>query len=113
MLWSRAVCADLSDFFCGPGNVAHNQPIFFVTLVHINRARPLTDSNLDIKAIKQRLRYGLRGQPYYGIIEPAYYTNLQAGVRFAEKRCVFWHLHALVWNVSARKLKKHLRLLQQ
>ncbi|MFL6464637.1 MAG: hypothetical protein ACJ73N_09550 [Bryobacteraceae bacterium] len=73
----------------------------------------MTEPDLDLESIKQRLRYGLRGQSYFGIVEPAYYTNLQVGVRFTEKQCVFWHVHALVWNVNERKLKARLRLLEK
>jgi hypothetical protein len=45
------------------------------------------------------------------MIEPAYYVNLQRGVRYDGKRCMFWHLHALVWGVSRKELKKRLRKL--
>ena len=113
MLWGRAVSTEISRFFCAPGSVEHNQPVFFVTLADVTCARSITAPDQDMEAIKRRLRYGLRGQSYFGVIEPAFYTNLQAGVRFTEKRCVFWHLHALVWNISERKLKAILRRLEE
>jgi hypothetical protein len=65
----------------------------------------------DLEFIKNRLRYGLREFSYFGMVEPAYYVNLQNGVRYAGKRCLFWHLHALVWGVARKELKKHLRKL--
>jgi hypothetical protein len=66
----------------------------------------LTDADLEL--IKNRLRYGLRKLSFFGMVEPAYYVNLQAGVRYDGKRCLFWHLHALVWGVSHKALKKRL-----
>jgi hypothetical protein len=75
--------------FCdGPENASHNQPIFFVTLVDMCCATALS-ADIDLEDIKRRLRVGLRGLSYIGVVEPAFYTNLQVGVRFAGKRCLF------------------------
>ena len=68
-------------------------------------------TNVDIESIKQRLRSGLSGRHYLGVVEPAYYVNLQHG-RFAEPRCMFWHLHALVWGISRKNLSALLRELE-
>jgi hypothetical protein len=45
------------------------------------------------------------------MIEPAYYVNLQQGI-YPQRRCISWHLHALVWGISQRKLRALLRALQ-
>jgi hypothetical protein len=37
-LWGRAVCDQLSAFFCSPGSVEHNRDIYFVTLLDISCA---------------------------------------------------------------------------
>ena len=66
---------------------------------------------VDIEAIKIRLRYGLRGLSFFGLIEPAYYANLEQGI-YPQRRCISWHLHALVWGISQRKLRALLRALQ-
>ena len=66
---------------------------------------------VDIAAIKIRLRYGLRGLSFFGLIEPAYYANLEEGI-YPQRRCISWHLHALVWGISQRKLRALLRALQ-
>jgi hypothetical protein len=115
LIWGSAVCAELSAFFCSPGGIGHNQNLLFVTLLDTKCARSLSEaaSHEDLELIKKRLRYGLRGLSYFAVIEPAYFTNLQAGVRFSGKKCVFWHAHALVWGIEQRKLRKHLRSLEQ
>ena len=46
----------------------------------------------------QRLRRGLRGLSYLGMIEPAYYVNVCQGTHVHGKRTVSWHLHLLAWG---------------
>jgi hypothetical protein len=111
VIWGKAVCEQLEDFFCSPGTTDHNQTIYWVTLVDINCATSVGATNVDIESIKQRLRSGLSGRHYLGVVEPAYYVNLQHG-RFAEPRCMFWHLHALVWGISRKNLSALLRDLE-
>lgn len=65
----------------------------------------------DLERTKNRLRHGLRKFSYIGMIEPAYYVNLQQGVRYNGRRCMFWHLHALVWGIPRKELKRRLRKL--
>jgi hypothetical protein len=113
-IWGQAVSNELSRFFCDGGDgTTHNRDVYFVSLMDITCARSPEDrlTEADLELIKNRLRYGLRKFSYFGMIEPAYYVNLQQGVRYDGKRCLFWHLHALVWGVSQKKLKKHLRRL--
>jgi hypothetical protein len=114
VLWGEVISSEISKFFCEGGDgTEHNQEIYFVTLTDVSCARSPTDE-LDtaaLTAIKNRLRYGLRNFSYLGMIEPAYYVNLQSGTRFAGKRCMYWHLHALVWGVSRKQLRAHLRKL--
>jgi len=111
-IWGRAVSNELSGFFCdGEDGTTHNGDVYFVSLMDITCARSPKDrlSEADLELMKNRLRYGLRDFSYFGMIEPAYYVNLQAGVRYAGKRCMFWHLHALVWGIARKELKKRLR----
>jgi hypothetical protein len=113
-IWGAAVSNQISRVFSESGDgTTHNKAIYFVSLMDITCARAPEDrlKEDDLESIKDRLRYGLRRFSYFGMVEPAYYVNLQHGVRFGGKRCMFWHLHALVWGVSRKKLKKHLRKL--
>ncbi|MCK1364070.1 hypothetical protein [Bradyrhizobium sp. 62] len=114
MFWGQVLCDTISEFFCdGEEGSWHDREIFFVTLVHVGGARSRGHklSEVELRKIKNHLRIGLRGCSYFGMIEPAYYLNLQSGVNFREKRCVFWHLHALVWGVEGKKLRARLKLL--
>lgn len=113
-IWGKALSDQISNFFCDSGHGGkHNQDIYFVSLMDVACARSPEDrlTEADLEFIKNRLRYGLRGYSFLGMVEPAYYVNLQHGVRYDRKRCMFWHLHALVWGVSRRELKKRLRKL--
>jgi hypothetical protein len=113
-IWGQAVSNELSHFFCDGGEgTAHNRNVYFVSLMDVTCARSPEDrlTEADLELIKNRLRYGLREFSYFGMVEPAYYVNLQRGPRFNGKRCMFWHLHALVWGVSRKELKKRLRKL--
>jgi hypothetical protein len=107
--WGRAVCDELSGFFCDPDGVEHNQPIFLVTLVNKSCTTSVSAADVDVDAIKTRLRSGLRGLSHVGMIEPAYYVNLQKGI-YLERRCMSWHLHALVWGISKRELLRALEV---
>ena len=109
--FGRAVSDQLSRFFCFPDRVEHNQPIFLVTLVDRSCVTSVSAAAVDLEAIKIRLRYGLRGLSFFGMIEPAYYANLEQGI-YPQRRCISWHLHALVWGISQRKLRALLRALQ-
>jgi len=115
-IWGRAISNELSLFFYDGGDgTTHNRDVYFVSLMDVTCARSPEDrlTEADLGLIKNRLRYGLREFSYFGMVEPAYYVNLQHGVRYDGKRCLFWHLHALVWGVSHKELKKRLRKLVQ
>jgi len=112
--WGEVLSGQFSEYFCDGGDGStHNRDVYFVSLMDNTCARSPEDrlTEADVEFIKNRLRYGLRGYSFVGMIEPAYYVNLQHGVRFQGKRCMFWHLHALVWGVSRKSLKRCLRKL--
>lgn len=113
-IWGEATSREVSRAFCDGGDgTTHNQDVYFVSLMDVRCARSPEDrlTEADLEVIKNRLRYGLREFSYFGMVEPAYYVNLQQGVRYVGRRCMFWHLHALVWGVSHKELKKRLRKL--
>ncbi|MBR0731568.1 hypothetical protein JQ595_22735 [Bradyrhizobium japonicum] len=110
-IWGRTVSNEMSRFFCDGGDgTTHDRNVYFVSLMDVTCGRSpeerLTEE--DLEGIKNRLRYGLRQYSYFGMVEPAYYVDLPHGVRYDGKRCLFWHLHALVWGVSRKELKKRL-----
>jgi hypothetical protein len=86
-IWGEAVSGAISGFFCDGGDgTAHNQDVYFVSLMDLGCARSPKDrlTEGDLAVIKQRLRYGLGGLFYIGMVEPAYYVNLQAGTRYTD-----------------------------
>ena len=116
VVWGQLLCDQFSKVFCDGGNgKKHNRKILFVTLCDEDCVRaPQKLSDDDFRRIKNRLRRGLCGLSYYAVIEPAYYTNFQAGIRYGErKRCVSWHLHALVWGISKLELNQRIKKLRK
>jgi hypothetical protein len=105
LIWGEAISEQLAAHFCLPGSVDHQQPVFFITLCDVGCATSVDDTDPDIARFKSHLRAGLRGLSYFGAIEPAYYTNVQKGARVKGRRCVFWHLHALVWGITAQEFR--------
>lgn len=111
--WNEAVCTQIANFFCDGGDgIRHRREIMFVTLCDERCMRSPHDklSHENLGWIKSRLRYGLRGLSYLAVIEPAFYVNFQAGIHYGKgKRCISWHLHALVWAISEKEMRKRLR----
>src|SRR4051812_13030720 len=97
VLWGRAVCDQLSASLCCGDGVNHTEPIFLVTLVDRSCMTSVSAAGVDMDAIKVRLRNGLRGLSHLGMVEVAFYVNLEEGI-YPERRCMCWHLHALVWG---------------
>lgn len=110
VLWGKALCQMLSEKFryCEKDET-HVGSVYFVTLADIRCATQVSSSDVSMAFIKRRLRLGLRGTSYIGMIEPAFYVNLQAGVRFNGKRCLYWHTHALVWGIKPREIKERVQ----
>src|SRR4051794_12199353 len=70
-LWGEAVSKQLSGFFCDDGNgTTHNQDVLFVSLMDITCARSPDDrlTEADMEILRNRLRYGLRGLSFFGMI---------------------------------------------
>jgi hypothetical protein len=108
MIWGRRLSHYLSEKFCVAPGVTHENSMFLVTLCDISCVTSVSDRKPAIASFKARLSRGLRGLSYLGNLEPAYYTNVQAGSRIDGKKCIFWHLHLIVWDVSKRDLRGHL-----
>ena len=103
--WGKIVCEQISRHLCPENGIDHLQTVHFVTLLDVRCATPVSETP-NLALIRKSLRRGLRGVSHWGVIEPAYYTNLQVGTRIQGKRCMFWHLHAIVWGISVKKMRK-------
>ena len=99
--WAEILCSELSDRFSFNVRGFHGKRLFFCTLVDVSCIRDVDTSldPLDLFEMKRYLRQALNGHDYIGVIEPAFYANLQEGC-YTNMRCVSWHLHVLVWGIS-------------
>jgi hypothetical protein len=114
LLWSKAVCGEFQDFFgLDHGNHFPRQQVFFVTLTHDACCTPHDEIFVDIETFKRRLRPGLAGLSYIGMVEPALYVNVAPGTRWTSKKAVSWHLHAISWGENRQQMKDRFRRLNE
>ena len=108
------VCEEFSDHFhLGPDNPEPDQRVFLVTLCDRRCCTSHEAKEIAIRGFMQRLRRGLRGLSYLGMIEPAYYVNVCQGTHVHGKRMVSWHLHLLAWGETRRKMKTRIERLNK
>jgi hypothetical protein len=63
--------------------------------------------------VRCKLRKGLRGLSYIGMIEPALYVNIAPGTRRSGKRAVSWHVHAICWGEDRKQMRNRFARLNQ
>ena len=108
--WGELLCDEFSNHFhLGPNKPEPDQRIFLLTLCDRRCCTSHQEKNIDIPAFIRILRRGLRGQSYFGMIEPAYYVNVCEGTHVHGKRLVSWHLHMIAWGICPREMKKRIR----
>jgi hypothetical protein len=104
--WGQAVCQEFQDFF---GLDDHHpfpkRQLFFVTLTQVSCCTPPDKNFVEIPRFNNLLRKGLVGLSYIGMVEPALYVNVAPGTRLRWKRAVSWHLHAICWGESRKKMQ--------
>lgn len=107
--WGRIFIKGLYDHFQIP-ETQHgpNEPVFLVTIA--DRAHLTTDQpqKINLAGIKRKLRSGLKGLSYVGMIEPGYYTNIYES-KDKVNNIVSWHGHFIVWGISDSDLARHLK----
>ena len=103
IIWAKAFCKVVEGQFKLKAKEFHPaQPMFLGTFVDADRTLPVDHrGKFDLADIKNRLRIGLRGLHFIGMIEPAFYANVQHEAR---EPCVMWHLHCLIWGISRQSL---------
>jgi hypothetical protein len=107
--WGKMVCEEFSDHFhLGPDKPEPDQRIFLLTLCDRSCCTSHQEKEIDIRGLIQRLRRGLRGLSYLGMIEPAYYVNVCQGTHVHGKRMVSWHVHLLAWGESKTAIKSRI-----
>jgi hypothetical protein len=107
LLWAKAVCRECQDFFgLDADHPFPDQQLFFVTLTDISCCTTPDADFVDIQQFGKKLRQGLRGLSYIGMIEPALYVNIAYGTRWSRKRAVSWHVHAVCWGEDREQMRK-------
>jgi hypothetical protein len=106
ILWAKAVCREIQDFFAlDDDHPFPDQRLFFVTLTDISCCTTHDAAFVDIQQVRKKLRQGLRGLSYIGMIEPALYVNIAPGTRWSGKRAVSWHVHAMCWGEDPKQMR--------
>jgi hypothetical protein len=112
--WGEMVCEEFSDHFhLGPDKPEPKRRIFLVTLCDRRCCTSHLEKEIDIRGFIQRLRRGLRGVSYLGMLEPAYYVNVCKGTHVHGKRMVSWHVHLLAWGESKSAVKTRIERLNR
>ena len=112
--WGEIVCEEFSNHFhLGPNKPEPDQRIFLVTLCDRRCCTSHQEKEIDIPRFIRILRRGLRGLSYFGMIEPAYYTNVCEGTHVHGKRLVSWHLHLLAWGESKFAIRTRIESLNK
>jgi hypothetical protein len=104
-IWNDAFATTVMDRLIDHKSEETRADVFLVTLCDISCVTEIGDRNPRIASFKTMLRKGIRGLSFIGVIEPGYYTNIQAGAQVAHKKCVSWHLHVLVWGIEETSLR--------
>lgn len=105
ILWNTNFATVVIDHLVDSGKGRVRENVYLVTLCDISCITEVGDRDPQIATYKTRLRKGLRGVSFIGVIEPGYYTNIQAGARVSHTKCVSWHLHVIVWGPEETTLR--------
>jgi hypothetical protein len=112
--WGELICEELSKHFhLEPDKPEPGQRIFLVTLCDRRCCTSHQAKNIDIPRFIRILRRGLRGLSYFGMVEPALYSNVCEGARIHGKRMVCWHVHLVAWGESRSAMKTRIESLNQ
>lgn len=105
--WGKAVCEQLESHLEIDDEHLHpDEPVYLLTLVDLACCTAVDVDSINLSAIRARLRHGLKGLSYIGMIEPALYVNIVQGTNVQTKTLVSWHLHAVAWGKTRRQMKR-------
>jgi hypothetical protein len=111
--WYRAFCAELERLLEYDTEERHcGRQSFMITLVHVDCINGHNETGRDLRPIRRHYRAALTGLDFIGVIEPALYSYIAIPIGDdGAQKLILWHLHALVWNVSERDMKRLVRRL--
>lgn len=106
VLVGNALWSEFSDFFdLSDSHPIPEVPVFWLTLVDHECMSRLEDQDIDTPAFISRLRHGLQGLSYIGMMDPGLYANIQPGTSYPEKTGINWHLHLFAWGEDRKGIK--------
>ncbi len=82
-----------------------DEPLYWVTLADLECITDLNQRNVDIAGMIRKLRYGLKGLSYVGIMDLGLYANIQPGTQYCSRKGVSWHLHLFAWGETRKEMK--------
>jgi hypothetical protein len=89
--WGNVVCQQIeSHFGINEKHLHPDKPVYLLTLVDLACCTAPDADSVNLDFVKARLRYGLKGLSYIGMIEPAYYVNIAPGTHVQTKTLVSW-----------------------
>jgi hypothetical protein len=109
----RAMCAEIANALSVNAHWEHETPIFLGTLIPKAGLVAKEGAGIDLEEIKRRLRADLRGLSYLGSFEPAYYSSLPLSDQVPARQAICWHVHLLIWDVTAEQLAARMRKLRK
>ena len=89
--WGNVVCQQIeSHFGINEKHLHPDKPVYLLTRVDLACCTAPDADSVNLDFVKARLRYGLKGLSYIGMIEPAYYVNIAPGTHVQTKTLVSW-----------------------
>lgn len=82
-----------------------DEPLYWVTLADLDCITDLDQRNVDIAGMIRKLRHGLAGLSYVGLMDLGLYANIQPGTQYYNHRGVSWHLHVFAWGETRKEIK--------
>jgi hypothetical protein len=110
---ARAVCDEIASKLCVNEHWEHDPPVFLATFIPKDGLVEKGTCGIDLSNVKQRLYADLRGISYIGMFEPGYYASLPSSDAGLGYRAISWHLHLLIWGVTAEQIVKLMRTLRK
>lgn len=106
ILLGRKLWSEFEDHF----NLSTSRPIpdcplFWLTLTDLSCMTALDSKDADIPIMTRKLRHGLEGLSYVGVMDLALYANIQPGTQYKKKTGINWHLHLFAWGEDRRDMK--------
>ena len=111
-LWGNSLWSEFNSYFdLTESRLIPETPLFWVTLVDTDCMTELEVRDPDVTAFAHRLRKGLRGLSYLGMMDSGLYANIQPGTNYSFRTGMNWHLHIFAWGENREQIKDRAKLM--